>query len=189
MLVTWLKCWVSHSISTAWDNPPIQQPVYFVYICLSVTLEELPVMDVGWCRELTWNQKFLSSKDWSVLRFVQSDANPIRWRLACTPTRTELYYTVWILRFSCAPSSIPGSSLLQSLVISNEIIYITLAQRTDCHDWRVQAIVPASQTMRRRKGWLMRSRRGEGASWWLVWCMRKRLCGKWYSLGKSITYH
>ena len=111
------------------------------------------------------------------------------WRLACAPSRTELYYTVWILRFSCAPSSIPGSSLLQSLVISNEIIYMTLAQRTDCHDCRVQAIVPASQTMRRRKGWLMRSRHGEGASWWLVWCMRKRLCGKWYSLGKSITYH
>lgn len=48
------------------------------FTCLSITLEELPVMDVGWCRELTWNQKFLSSKDWSVLRFVQSDANPIQ---------------------------------------------------------------------------------------------------------------
>ena len=31
--------------------------------------------------------------------------------------------STWILRFSCAPSSIPGSSLLQSLVVSNEIIF------------------------------------------------------------------
>ena len=95
-------------------------------------------------------------------------------------------YSYWTLHgfwgFSCAPSSIPGSTLLQSLVVSNEIIFYIIVylwhREQIAMIARVQASVPASQTMRRRKGWLMRSRRVRRASWWLVWCMRKRLCGK-----------
>ena len=97
------------SISTAWDNRPIQHPVYFVYI----TLEDLPVMDVGWCRELTWNQKFLSSKDWSLLTVSHSPSiclercrNPIQKLMTADDDLhvrlLVLYYTVWILKFSCA---------------------------------------------------------------------------------------